>query len=149
MRKKVTPQPPNYPKARLLILGALLLTINGCSLTKGKGIAEAAVVEFHNQFNAGKYHEIYQQSDEGFKKSATEDEFTAVLEALHRKLGKVNQAHSSGWGVNTTMAGTMATLSYDVDFSEGKGNEQFVFHISGDKAYLYHYNVTSPLLITK
>lgn len=43
----------------------------------------------------------------------------------------------------------MATLTYDVDFSEGKGNEQFVFHISGDRAALYHYNVNSPLLIIK
>jgi hypothetical protein len=146
----VTYKHPSCPRTRLLILVALLLAIGGaCSLTKGKGIAEAAVVEFHNQFNAGKYHEIYQQTDEGFKKSVTEDDFTALLEAVHRKLGTVNQAHSSAWGVNTTTAGTMASLSYEVEFSEGKGNEQFVFHISGDKAFLYHYNVNSPLLITK
>jgi len=133
-----------------LVLVALLLTAaSACSLTKGKGIAEAAVVKFHDQFNAGQYHEIYEQADEAFKKSASEDEFVALLEAVHRKLGTVKQAHSSGWGINTTMAGTMATLSYDIDFSEGKGNEQFVFHISGDKGALYRYNVNSPLLIIK
>jgi len=68
---------------------------------------------------------------------------------VQRKLDTVKETHSSGWSVNTTTAGTMATLSYDVDFSEGKGREQFIFHISGDKALLYHYNVNSPLLITK
>lgn len=141
----------HYTRARLgLILVALLLAVgSACSLTKGKGIAEAAVVKFHDQFNAGKYHEIYEQADDGFRKAATEDDFVALLEAVHRKLGTVKQAHSSGWGINTTLAGTMATLSYEIDFSEGKGNEQFVFHISGDKAALYHYNVTSPLLITR
>jgi hypothetical protein len=122
---------------------------SACSLTKGKGIAEAAVVKFHDQFNAGQYHEIYEQADDAFKKSASADEFVALLEAVRRKLGTVKQAHSSGWGVNATPTGTMATLSYDIDFSEGKGNEQFVFHISGDKAALYHYNVNSPLLIIK
>ena len=142
---------PHHPRARPgLILIALLLALgSACSLTKGKGIAEAAVVKFHDQFNAGQYHEIYEQADDAFKKSASEDEFVALLEAVHRKLGTVKQAHSSGWGVNATPTGTMATLSYDIDFSEGKGNEQFVFHISGDKAALYRYNVNSPLLITR
>ena len=142
---------PHYARARIsLVLVALLLTAaSACSLARGKGIAEAAVVKFHNQFNAGQYHEIYEQADQALKKSASEDEFVALLEAVHRKLGTVKEAHSVGWGVNATPTGTMATLSYDIDFSEGKGNEQFVFHISGDKAALYHYNVNSPLLITK
>jgi len=141
----------HHLRARLgLVLVALLFGVGGaCSLTKGKGIAEAAVVKFHDQFNAGQYHEIYGEADEGFKKSASEDDFIALLEAVRRKLGTVKQAHSAGWGVNATPAGTMATLSYDVDFSEGKGNEQFVFRVSGDKATLYHYNVNSPLLITR
>jgi hypothetical protein len=45
--------------------------------------------------------------------------------------------------------GTMATLGYKVEFSEGKGAEQFVFRINGDKAMLYNHNVNSPLLIIK
>jgi hypothetical protein len=132
----------------MLVVGLLALS-SACSLTKGKAIAEAAVVKFPDQFNAGKYQEIYAQADEGFKKSASEDDFVPLLEAVQRKLGTVKETHSSSWGVNTTTAGTMATLSYDVDFSEGKGSEQFIFHISGDKALLYHYNVNSPLLIAK
>ena len=142
---------PHYARARIsLVLVALLLTAaSACSLARGKGIAEAAVVKFHDQFNAAQYHEIYEQADQAFKKSASEDEFVALLEAVHRKLGTVKEAHSAGWGVNATPSGTMATLSYDIDFSEGKGNEQFVFHISGNTAALYHYNVNSPLLITK
>jgi hypothetical protein len=51
--------------------------------------------------------------------------------------------------VNATPAGTMVTLVYDVDFSEGKGTEQFVFRINDEKALLFNYNVNSPLLITK
>jgi hypothetical protein len=134
----------------LLILLALLLAAStSCSLTKGKGIAEAAVIKFHNQYNAGQFHEIYSQADEGFKKEVNEPEFTSLLEAVRRKLGNVKQANPARWGINATTTGTMATLGYEVEFSEGKGEEQFVFHVSGDKALLYHYNVNSPLLITK
>ena len=136
-------------KLSLVIITVLLVTCNSCSLTKGKGIAEAAVAQFHNQYNAGQFREIYNQADEGFKKSASETDFVTLLEALRRKLGTVSQSNQAGWGVNATPMGTMATLAYEVEFSEGKGTEQFVFHISGDKAMLYNYNVNSPLLITK
>jgi hypothetical protein len=61
----------------------------------------------------------------------------------------VKQSKSAGWGVNATPQGTMATLNYEVEFSEGKGTEQFVFHITGDQARLLGYHVNSPLLITK
>jgi hypothetical protein len=133
----------------LLLLALLLAASTSCSLTKGKGIAEAAVVQFHNQFNAGQFHEIYAQTDEGFKKGTNEADLVELFEAVHRKLGTVNQANPAGWGVNTTPSGTMATLSYEVEFSEGKGQEEFVFHIEGNKALLYHYNINSPLLITR
>lgn len=134
---------------KLTTIALLLVAVSSCSLAKGKGIAEAAVVRFHDQFNAGKFHEIYSETDSEFKKATSEDEFVTLLEAVKRKLGTVGQTRPSGWGVNTTTMGTMATLTYDVDFSEGKGSEQFVFHISGNKATLYRYNVNSPLLITK
>jgi hypothetical protein len=136
-------------KLSLVLVTLLLITSTSCSLTKGKGIAEAAVAQFHDQYNSGQFRQIYGQTDEGFKKSASEADFVSLLEALHRKLGTVKQSNQNGWGVNATPMGTMATLTYEVEFSEGKGTEQFVFHISGDKAMLYNYNVNSPLLITK
>ena len=136
-------------KLKVILLVVLLALSSACSLTKGKATAEAAVIKFHERFNAGKYQEIYADADEGFKSSVTEDQWVALLETVQRKLGSVKESHSTSWGVNTTTAGTMATLGYDVDFSEGKGDEKFVFHITGDKALLYHYNVNSPLLITR
>jgi hypothetical protein len=130
-------------------LAALLVATTSCSLTKGKGIAEAAVAQFHNQYNAGQFQEIYAQTDEGFKKATSEEQLTALLEALRRKLGTVKQSEQAGWRVNVTPMGTMVSLGYQVEFTEGKGTEEFVFHVSGDKAMLFNYNVNSPLLITK
>lgn len=134
---------------KILVISLLLIATSSCSFTRVKRVAESAVAQFHSQYNSGQFHEIYRQADEGFRKSTDEAKFLEYAEALHRKLGPVKQATQTRWYVNTTTTGTMATLNYDTEFSEGKGTEQFVFRIAGDKAFLYNYNVNSPLLITR
>lgn len=138
-----------HRKLKTFFIAILLVTISSCSFTKGKGLAESAVAQFHSQYNSGQFREIYNQADEDLRKSGSEENFVEILEALRRKLGIVKQANQTGWHVNANSMGTTVTLGYEVEFSEGKGTEQFVFRISGDKALLYHYNVNSPLLITK
>ena len=118
-------------------------------MMKGKELAEPAVEKFHAQYNEGKYTEIRDQADDEFKKIVTEEQLVELLSAVQRKLGKVKSATNSGLHVNTTTSGTFATVTYNVEFAEGKGTEQFVFHIMDDKALLYNFNVNSPLLITK
>jgi hypothetical protein len=122
----------------------------GCaSLTKGKGAAESAVNRFHQQLNAEKYGEIYAQSDEKYRGAVKEADSNALFEAIHRKLGNVKNATQSNWRVNATTGGTFVSLVYDTEFTEGRGAEQFVFLVSGERATLLNYNINSPLLITK
>jgi len=134
---------------RIVVITSLLIAVSSCSFTKDKQIAESAVVQFHNQYSSAQFHEIYNQADKGFRKSADEAKFVEYAEAVRRKLGTVRQASQTSWHVNSTTDGTVVTLSYDTEFSEGKGTEQFAFHIVGDKALLYGYNVNSPLLVTR
>jgi hypothetical protein len=148
LRRPVTPR-----STRFLILLALLIC-SACSVGKSKSIAEAGVAQFHSQFNAGKFHEIYVESDDRMKKAATETEFVAFLEAIRRKLGSIEQSSQAGWTVNATTSGTSITLVYNTDFhsaefGESKGKETFAFHISGDQATLSGYHVDSPTLITR
>src|ERR1041385_5704317 len=131
------------------LLIALLFAATSCSFTKSKQLGESAVTRFHNHFNAGEFHEIYIESDEAFQKWGTEATLTEFLSTLRRKLGTVQNAEQTGWHVNTTTNGTIVTLGYDVDFSEGKGTETLNFLIKGDKALLYKYDVDSQLLITR
>ncbi len=131
------------------LIVALIALTSSCSLGKGKELGESAAVQFHNQFNAGQYKEIYNQADEGFRKAAKESDVIALLEAVRRKLGTVKQSNQNGWSVNSTPTGTTVTLQYNTEFTEGNATEQFVFVVSGDKAVLYKYNINSPLLITK
>ncbi|HZN06148.1 MAG TPA: DUF3887 domain-containing protein [Pyrinomonadaceae bacterium] len=137
-------------RIKYLILFTLVVALQlSCGVKKGKENAERAVEKFHSQLNAGQFQQIYSESDEAFRKAVTEEQALQLFDAVHRKLGTVQQAKLTGWHVNATTGGTAVTLGYDVDFSEGKGTEQFVYHVSGDKALLFNYNVNSPLLITK
>lgn len=130
----------------LIVVVALSLS---CGVKKGKENAERAVAKFHSQLNAGQFQQIYDESDEAFRKAVTQEQALQLFDAIRKKLGTVQQAKLSGWHVNATTGGTAVTLGYDVDFSEGKGTEQFVYNVTGDKALLFNYNVNSPLLITK
>lgn len=107
------------------------------------------MARFHEQLNAGQFHEIYVQSDKGFQEGSSEADVVALFDAVRRKLGTVKNATPMGWRVNTTTTGTFVMLGYDVDFSEGKGTEQFVFKVSGNDVRLFNYNINSQLLITK
>jgi len=132
-----------------LLLITSLVFASSCSFTKGRQLAESGVEQFHKRFNAGEIHEIYIESDVGFQKWGDEAKVNEFLSAIHRKLGTIQDAHQTGWRVYVTTDGTVVRLGYDVDFSEGKGTEEFAFLVKGDKALLYKYNVNSPLLITR
>lgn len=134
-------------KMNFFITGAILFfLVVGCgSMMKGKKQAESAVEKFHSQYNAKQYSEIYSQTDDGFKKVVSEKQWTELMEKVQRKLGTVNKSSSAGWKVNTTTDGTFATVTYNIDFSNGAGTEEFIFRISDDQVRLYNYKVDSPV----
>jgi len=132
-----------------LTLIAFTLAAGSCAFTKHRETAEKAVDTFHNQLNAGQFQQIYAQSGDEFKKAVSEPDAVALFDAVHRKLGMVKQATSTSWRVGTAPFGVMTALAYDVEFTEGKGTEQFVFQMKDNKALLVNYNVNSPLLVTK
>ena len=72
-----------------------VLIVASCSFTKGKQTSERAVARFHEQFNAGQYHDIYAQSDEGFRKVTSEQDAVALFDAIRRKLGTVKNANQN------------------------------------------------------
>lgn len=136
--------------SKIVILIVTLFMFVGCaSLTKGKGAAESAVNRFHQQLNTEQYDEIYSHSDEKFRSAVKEADSKALFEGVHRKLGNVKNATLSNWRVNATTGGTFVSLAYNTEFTEGRGVEEFVFLVNGERASLINYNINSPLLITK
>ena len=133
-------------KINVLIVGTifLFLTISCSSFMKGEKLAEPAAKNFHSLFNDGKYVEIYNQADDAFKRVLTEKQWIEMCEKVKRKLGSVKSARSTGTKMNTNNSGTVATITFDVEFTEGKGTEEFLFRIADEKARLFNYEVNSP-----
>jgi TonB family protein len=133
-------------KQTLVFVAALLVLLTSCG-RKSKEIGERAVARFHDQFNAGQYHDIYAQAEEGtfgpLPRGSGEADTLAWLDTVHRKLGTVKTANETEWHVRH---GTEVNLIYDTQFTEGNAREYFVFDVSGDNARLSNYNIESPLL---
>jgi len=130
----------------LVFLAALLVLATSCSGGKGKEIGERAVARVHDQLNAGHYHDIYAQADEGFRNRSEADKL-AWFDAVHRKLGTAKISNETEWHLDGH--GTVVNLFYDTQFTEGNAHEHFIFLVSGDNARLDYYDIDSPLLITK
>jgi hypothetical protein len=132
-----------------VILG-LCFFLGSCSSTGNKQIAQEAVTQFHSQLDAEQYHTIYAGSDEKLRHASSESDFVALLEAVHRKLGKVQQANLQSFQVGWFAGqGQVVTLVYNTRFVDSTAAEKFVWHINGDQPLLVGYFINSNALITR
>jgi hypothetical protein len=127
---------------------ATALTVTGCSFGQAKDVSETAVVEFHQMLDAGRYHEIYAASSDDLRRMATEEEFSQALQRIHDRLGGVRQSTESDWRVDFSNGNDVVQIHYDTQFASGRGDEEFIYQVSGGAAHLAGYHVRSPLLRT-
>ena len=132
-----------------LVVAALMAALCGCSMSADTAIAEQGVPKFHEQLDAGRFDEIWDQAADELKKASPQPEFVEFLSAVHRKLGNTRSADKTGWNVNYQTSGSFVTLGYKTVFAEGDAQEQFVFRLQDKKALLVGYHINSMALITK
>ena len=133
----------------LVVLAALVAALCGCSMSADTTAAEQAVPKFHEQLDAGQFDEIYVQAGDELRKATTQQDFVALLEAIHRKLGNTKSADKTGWTVNYQTSGSFVTLGYKTIFDGGDAQEQFVFRLQDKTALLVGYHINSTALILK
>ncbi len=131
----------------IFVVATVILAVGSCSTKEDLAIAEREVKRFHEAFNAGRFDEIYERTTDELKKSAAGPEFVAMLETIQRKLGKMTETKRQNWTVNFNTGGTTVKLIYETTFAEGKGVETFNCRISGKKALLMGYDITSKSLL--
>jgi hypothetical protein len=134
--------------AVVLALVALAM-LSGCGAVKGKAAAERAVTDFHSKLDAADFKTIYDGAHADLKQASTNKDFTILLEAIHRKLGKVQKSEEAGWNVSAVNLQTNVTLTYKTKFAEGDAIETFVYRVNRGSALLCGYNINSTALITK
>jgi uncharacterized protein DUF4019 len=140
------------PTAMRLVLVATVLA-TACSGFAAKGTAETATARFHEQLDAEKYDEIWLDADEAFKKVTTQASFSALLAAMHRKLGRVLSSKQTGFfseeRAGLDVSGSFIALTYETAFAEGSGTERFNWRVDGQRVRLVGYNINSSALILK
>ena len=124
-----------------------LPVLQGCSASQDMDRAEAAVVHFHQQLDAGEAEAIYQATAEEFKKTGTETELVAFFQGVHNTLGRYKSGRRVNWKVNYGTSGETVVLDYQSDFENGEAGEDFVFHIDGDTPVLLGYHVNSTAFL--
>lgn len=128
---------------------ATSLVLAGCNPAKSKEAATQAVMQFHQRLDNEAYAEIYRDAHPDFKKASTEKDFTALLEAVHRKLGNTVSSEPAGWRVNSFVSGTNVVLTYKTKFAAGDAVETFSYREDGATPALLGYNINSTALILK
>ncbi|MCJ2185261.1 DUF4019 domain-containing protein [Novosphingobium beihaiensis] len=106
--------------------------------------ASVEVGQFHAALDAGQWQKLWSKADPQLHKATTRDRFGKLLEAVHRKLGKVKESKQVGWNTNATTGGTFLTLTMQTTFEKGTGTEQFVYRKEDEgKLALVGYHIQS------
>lgn len=134
------------------LLGLILALLLGggvaaCSAVTDTKAAEAQAVNFHRLLDEGKFDAIYATTSDDLRKVSSKVDFSALLDAIHRKLGKVKSTKLVGWNVNNTTNGRFTALNYETSFDKGSGIENFVFRYEGDVPKLAGYHINSNAML--
>ena len=106
----------------MILAAAGGLALAGCSAGAEKTAAEAAVTQFHQLLDQGRYSDIYAATAPDFRQATSEAQFTDLLQRVHA-LGNVRAANQSGWEVNYTGSGHMVTLHYTTQYAAAQARE--------------------------
>jgi hypothetical protein len=133
-------------KCSLALMGLTLLFLAwqcGSAFQEGRGLANAAVREFHEKLNRGQYEEIYRDADAGFTLAGKHDELVRFLEVVHTRLGNAGIANLATMRVNVTTGGTFVVAQCNTTFDHGTGVETFTWIRSSGALKLSGYNIQS------
>jgi hypothetical protein len=133
----------------ILLLATISLAVGSCSTKEDLAAAERAVEKFHQAYNAGRFDEIYEKTTDELKKNASQEDFVGMLETIQRKLGKMTETKRANWNVSFSVSGSTVKVIYETSFALGTGTETFDYQLSGKKAVLMGYNITSKNLVPR
>lgn len=127
---------------RKLWIGAAMV-LAGCSIGKDVPVAEAEAKRFHAMLDAGQFAEIYRAGTPEFHALKSQEDMMALLDAVHRKLGKFQSAATSGWNDNFDNRNHYIVLNQQAKYARGEAAETFTYQIRDGRALLTEYQVAS------
>jgi hypothetical protein len=136
--------------ANLFLLFSIGISSLACEGSHDAKVTENAIRQFHSQFNAEKYSEIYREAHPFYRKQLNEQLFINKLKELRERVGefsetaKINQNCFIRSSV-LTFVGTEGLNDVKVlcviSGSKGTATEEFVWQVSSDSetATFYDY----------
>ncbi len=106
----------NYGR-HFLFVSALLL--GGCGSSENLRIAKEATTHVHAQMDNEQYSLIYSEADDALRAATKQQDFLDFISAVHRKLGRVQNATQTNFFVNFSASGTRVRLNYQTKFDSG------------------------------
>ena len=105
---------------------------------------------FRAAMSAGQYDQIWDNAAPELQKSTDKARFTALLDAVTRKLGKVTEAKQTNWSGNNTNGVSTITMTFDTTFEHGSGKETITWlWVTDDSLKLRDYAINSPDMMIK
>jgi hypothetical protein len=118
--------------------------LGGCGLKESFKDADTAVARFHAALDAEQWQAIWTMTAPQMRQQTKQADFQRMLEAVHRKLGKVRQTKQVGWNSMAGTSGSTLTLTMETAFEHGSGTEQFVYmRVADQPLKLAGYNIQS------
>ena len=130
-------------------LGACPVSCSGTVSQADHARAEEAVLQFHVRLNKGDYDGIWETTSEELRGASSREDFRALLEAVHRKLGAEQYTATKTRSFMGRMGAMHLTLVQETKFNFGKGIETFVFKVERDRVTLSGYHINSADLILR
>lgn len=121
--------------------------LGGCSMKEDMAAGDKAIASFHRDLDAGQFQKVWAESAPDMKGASRQERLTALLDAVHRKLGRFRNGNRIGFNDNVSGAGHMLTINYQSNYEKGAATEQFVFRIDAGRALLGGYHINSDALI--
>ena len=136
-----------------LVLAVAVVTYASAGEQATKASTAAAVEMFHQQFNDGKFDDIWNQAADEFRADAlsmagSKRPYDAWMPHCREGLGRVVSSSTVKWTANTKGSLTTVSLDQDTKFEHSTGVEHFSFLVSDGKVKLRGWSITSPLFAT-
>jgi len=143
---------PFFLRTPVLVLGGLAVAIVfglmaywfATAMLRGRSESNAAVQQFHREFNSGDYETIAKEADEAFSETTRHDALLSVLQRVHGTLGDETNAILTGISVNASNGASYLNATYQTAFAAGSGVETFEWKKDDGVWRLYAYRVNSP-----
>lgn len=138
-----------FKQYRGLLLTAVLLALACLCACSPKADVEAGsrlVDQFHTDFNAGRYAEIYNGADPEFRKDTKLEDFVQYESQVKSKLGDFQSSQVTNFNVLYLLTHAQVRLDYDSVFRLGKAKEVFELRQGNGKTSMVGYRIDSPLL---